>query len=192
MKKFFISVLSCLAISSFACWFTEGNFNKDYIAGANNYFTHYTQVGTFSDAKYINDHSIALPLTVFVKVAPISELDGKEILLTQAILQYKKAGSSEWINVRTISGVRLKYDVPVAIFGRNINIDINNNLVKNDIFFIRVYLTDGTNETGDLNSDIDENLITNSMDNTSGDLGGGWTAPFVFRLQFNGNRRPSN
>lgn len=192
MKRFFISLLTCFTITSLACWFTEGDFNKDYIAGANNYFSHYTAASTFDEAIYNNDYYIALPLTVFVKVAPISESYGKEILLTKAILQYKKAGSTTWIDVKTVSGVKLKYDVPVAIFGRNIEIDEKDPLAKDDVFFIRVYLTDGTSETGDLNSDIDENLVTSVMDRNSGDLGGGWTAPFVFRLQFNGNRRPSN
>ena len=69
-----------------------------------------------------------------------------------------------------------------AIFGKeNIN---PKGLVTNDEIMIRLYLSDGVFQTGDLNTDISN--VGNEDTSQTGSYEGGWTAPFVFKVKFNG------
>lgn len=190
-KKILLTSLFCIALTSLACWFNEDNFNSDYIAGANNYVAHYTPVLNINDAVYYNGMDVALPITVFVKVSPI-RIDGTTRAITKAVLQYRIGTSGSWVTVKTVTRLAdLNFSQPVALFGKNI-IDIKATQIEPYTYiYIRVYLTDGIITTGDLNADI-----TSSVDNTirdgNLDLGGGWTPPFVFKVRYNGKRRPKN
>ena len=182
MKRFFLTSLLILGITASACWFTEDSFNTSYIAGANNYVVHYTETNSFEAATYYNGMSVSMPMTLFVKISPRES--GKNIV--QAVLQYKISGQTTWTPIRTLTNVSdFNQTDPVAIFGRN-TIDIPG-LKSGDEFYIRVYLTDGIYETGNLNKDITQTPKDTESSETS--LGNGWTPAFIFRLKYNGYRR---
>ena len=179
IKKLLIAALTAVAISASACWLSQDNFDGNYIAGINNYLAHY------DGATYINGVQAAMPFTVWVKIAP---RDGNRI--TTAMLQYKVLPAGQWVTVRTVapSGRDMNYEHAVALFGRNC-IDIPG-LAAGTGILIRVYLSDGICETGDPAADIPENIPDLATMASGGTYSGGWTAPFVFRVIYNGKRRP--
>ena len=190
-KKILLASLFCIAFTSLACWFTNDNFNSDYIAGANNYVAHYTPVLNINDVVYYNGMDIALPITLFVKVSPLYN-DGTLRNIQRAVLQYRIGTSGSWVTVKTVTRLSdLDFSQPVALFGKNI-IDIPSSQISaNTYIYIRVYLTDGVYETGDLNADI-TNTVADQITDGSLNLGGGWTPAFVFKVKYNGKRRPKN
>ena len=183
IKKLLIAALTAVAISASACWLSQDNFDGNYIAGINNYLTHFEQ--TAEESCYLNGVQAAMPFTVWVKIAP---RDGNRI--TTAMLQYKVLPAGQWVTVRTVtpSGRDMNYDHAVALFGRNC-IDIPG-LAAGTGILIRVYLSDGICETGDPANDIPENIPDLATMASGGTYSGGWTAPFVFRVIYNGKRRP--
>lgn len=74
MKNVFVkSLLVCVLASAnlFACWFTDDNFDQNYIAGVNNFVAHFIEGdATKSQAQYVNGGFVALPITPFVKIKP--------------------------------------------------------------------------------------------------------------------------
>ena len=55
---------------------------------------------------------------------------------------------------------------------------------------IRLYLSDGTYETGDLGTDITSVLPSVATQEHGSEYEGGWTAPFVMRVTVSGGQRP--
>ena len=97
MKKLLSILAAVLTVNSFACWFTQENFNGNYIAGVNNYQSRYTETANLSQAIYTNDLPVAFPLTVWVKVTPLKYSPSGELLntpapLVKAVLPPDKAG----------------------------------------------------------------------------------------------------
>lgn len=195
LKTILAAALAAVSLSSWACWFTTDNFNSNYIAGVNNYSAHYSRADALSGAVYRNGQSVALPLTVLVKVSPrypdqTGEAAGAKPVI-KAILQYKVKHSGTWgawVTVRRLENPdwSMNWDHPVTLFGRN-NIDPAG-ISSGDEIMIRLYLSDGTYETGDPSSDITSTVADNATSST-GSYEGGWTAPFVFRVVWNGKRR---
>lgn len=181
IKKILIAVLAAVTYTASACWFSQDNFEGNYIAGINNYLAHYDGAG----ANYTNGVQAAMPFTVWVKIAP---RDGNRI--TTAVMQYKVLPAGQWVTVRSVtpSGRDMNYEDAVALFGRNC-IDIPG-LTAGTGILIRVYLSDGICETGDPATDIPENIPDLATMASGGTYSGGWTAPFVFRVIYNGKRRP--
>lgn len=60
----------------------------------------------------------------------------------------------------------------------------------NAALLIRLYLSDGTYETGDLETDITSTVPSVATHASGGEYEGGWTAPFVMRVKVSGNQRP--
>lgn len=171
-----------LHVSALACWFTEEGFNDSYIEGVNNHSVHYYAVGVLSEAIYYNDMTVAHPLTVKVKLTPLHA----DKPLIEARLQYKSATSKSWTTIKTIRNPPAYTNMTLPFFG---DIPINT-FPANTVILIRLYVTDGVNESGDLGVDIDSSSIGKLMTSESEPLPGGWTPPFVMRVVYNGKQRP--
>lgn len=187
MKKLFAIVfLAAASFVSFGCWFTEENFNNSYIASVNG-ISHYTEGTSLASAIYLNGFSVALPLTVYVKVTP-HQYNTISTPIVKAVLQYKKLPDGRWTTVKTIENVSwaMNFTLPVALFGRNA-IDVRN-LAAGTELLIRVYFSTGLYENGDLESDI-TSTIADEVSGEDGIYEGGWSAPNVVRVVFNGKRR---
>ena len=200
MKTIITTLLTTLAISTFACWFTESNFNATYIASVNGKAIHYTPSTTISQAQYINGQEVDLPITVQVKVSDRFEDQGGEIgakAIKKAKLQYKivrKNGvTTPFITVKSIDNPtwRMNFSNPVNLFGRGGIINIpEGNISQGDEIIIRIWLTDDTYETGDIESDINISDIPDIQNSSNINCGSsGWIAPHVFRVKFSGKYR---
>ncbi|MBR2873061.1 MAG: hypothetical protein IKB99_06160 [Lentisphaeria bacterium] len=195
MKKLLSIFAAVLTVNTFACWFTQENFNGNYIAGVNNYQARYSETANLSQAIYTNDLSVAFPLTVWVKVTPLKYSPSGELLntpapLVKAVLQYKVLPSGAWKTVKTIENVswKINWQHPVALFGKN---TIDPDVPAGTAILIRFYLSDGTFETGDLSTDISgDEVPAKATQDSGGSYSGGWTAPFVLKVIYNGRRRP--
>ena len=182
-----LAILLTATLPLIACWYTEERYNLCYIAGVNNEYTHYTETnwGT-AYATYYNGHSVSFPLTVYVKL----HNDGNNI--TKAVLQYRVKRNSSWITgwitVRTINNpsYTVAYDRPWPIFGEG-SLDPKN-LQQYDEVYIRLYVTNGIIESGDLNEALDS-ISLSQYESLRTNLGSGWSTPFVYKVIYNGVRR---
>ena len=113
--------------------------------------------------------------------------------IKRAVLQYKVLPDGEWVTVKDINNPnwKMNFENPVALFGRNtINIP---DLAPNTEVLIRLYLSDGVYETGDLNETMSGDTIPDTARaSVSSEVtySGGWTAPFVMRVKVSGTTRP--
>lgn len=219
MKKFLLTSLLTLTTiaTSFCCWFTTDNFNRNYIYGVNNLVLHYFDNVNITNVTFQNYSAntptqcvVDLPLTVWVKIQPrIIENMGTESFITKAVLQYKTknvgpdATWTNWKTVKTIENVSwsLNFANPVALFGRN---NINpSGLKAGALIMIRLYLeTEEGIKTGNMNDDIDDTQILGTFtdQNAGNNLGyfirnntkiyRGWPAPFVMLMKYSGKKRP--
>lgn len=87
MKKLLTTILIFVSLAASACWFTEANFNATYIAGVNNFFAHYVEAETIGAASYANGMTVAMPLTVWVKVSPRTADPPGEVAGTKEIVR---------------------------------------------------------------------------------------------------------
>lgn len=236
-KALFTSLVAAAALAASACWFGEnytGTLQDSYISHLSGDVVHY-EVGKSGVVTIHNGQSVALPFTVFVKVSPHktnaaeasaavdAEVDnGKPIV--KAVLQYKivngeettksgiisapgEDGADGWVTVKTIDNPNwdMDFDSPVALFGQDC-IDIPN-ITKDTDVIIRVMLSDGTFNTGDIQQDLDGSIpdeyivlpgtekdgsIQNINSGSSGDIHfwdykHGWTAPFVMKVKVKPN-----
>lgn len=203
IKKLILSTIfsSGFAISSFACWFTESNFNATYIASVNGKHVHYTPANTIQQATYHNGLSVDLPITVQIKVSPriadqTGEVEGLKPIRT-AILQYKiikQNGTS--IPFKTVKKIDnpnwpMNFASPVNLFGVTGKISIPSSKISaGDTIIIRVYFSDGTYYTGDLDGDLTIADVPDTQTYSNPECGyDGWRAPHVFRVIFSGKRR---
>ena len=187
MKKLITLLLLAIAMTSFGCWFTEENFNGNYLAGVNG-LSRYNEVSNLAEAEYQNGIPVALPMTVYVKVTP-HQFESASTAITSAVLQYKILPSGRWITVKQISDVSwaMDFPIPVVLFGKNC-IDVRN-IASGTEILIRVHFSAGLFESGDLQSDITDKIPDKATASSGGKYEGGWTAPMVFRVIWNGKRR---
>ena len=197
-RKVLIGMLA--ATAAFACWFTETNFNGNYISGVNNYAEHYSgNAATVASATYYNGQSVALPLTVYIKIhareadQPGETAGVKEI--TRAVLQYRVRSNGVWTGgwttVRDYDNPSwdMNTDYPVPLFG-SYNI-APKGIHAGDEIYLRLYVTDGVYQSGDL-EEAQDSLVVNDTETASsyGDRdGGGFPPPFMFKVVYNGKRR---
>lgn len=193
MRKLLTTIVLFASLAVSACWFTEANFNATYIAGVNNFFAHYIEAGTIGAASYTNGQTVAMPLTVWVKVSPRTADQPEEPAgtkeIVRAVLQYKILPSGSWVTVKDYATPDwdMNFDGAVPLFGMNC---INAAVAAGTQMLIRVYLTDGTYETGDLNTDITSSIPNTATLASGGSYEGGWSAPHVMRVIISG-RRPA-
>lgn len=194
LKSLLSSVLLAVSLVANACWFTEDNFNGNYIAFLTGDIVHYSPTAVISNATYYNGQTVAMPFTVFVKVSNRFDEESGSNSIKRAILQYKVLPNGEWVTVKDINNPDWDMDFqnPVALFGRNtINIP---GLENNTEILIRLYLSDGIYETGNLSSDISGDAIpdvANGPVPSEIEYSGGWTAPFVMRVKVSDKIRPT-
>ena len=196
LKTLFTTVLTALSIVASACWFTQDNFNGNYIAFVTGDNVHYEPTELIANAVYKNGYTVDMPFTVYVKVSDrFGDQSGEEgpKKIVKAVLQYKVLPSGEWTTVKELKDLNwdMNFQNPVSLFGRNtINIE---NIAAGTEILIRLYLSDGTYETGDLNTDITSTIPDTAHGNISSEINyeGGWTAPFVFRVKYSGKVRPT-
>ena len=203
MKKIVAAITSTLfAATAFACWFTESNFNATYIASVNGKAIHYSPVDTISQTVYRNGQTVDLPITVQIKVSDrFADQSGESGSrpVTQAILQYKivrqNGTSTSFITVKALKNPnwRMNFSTPVNLFGRDGVINIPKGQISaGDEIIIRVWMSDGTYYTGDIEADISANQVPDTQSYSSGNVAigvDGWQAPHVFRVKFSGKRR---
>lgn len=185
MKKIFTTLALAAVTLVQACWFTTENYNGNYIQGVNANVLHYNPTNAFSSARYINNVTASLPITVYIKLGPRAQ-DTPNIQVAKLQYKVKHNGTwGKWVTVKTYNNPTswtLGNTKATAIFGKeNIN---PKGLVTNDEIMIRLYLSDGVFQTGDLNTDISN--VGNEDTSQTGSYEGGWTAPFVFKVKFNG------
>ena len=187
MKRLLTILFFIFSLTAFCCWFTEENFNGSYLAGVNG-LSRYTEVGSLAEAEYLNGIPVALPMTVYVKVTP-HHFESGSTAITSAVLQYKILPDGKWVTVKRIQNVSwaMDFPIPVALFGKNC-IDVRN-IASGTEILIRVYFSAGLFESGDLQTDITENVPDKATASSGGKYEGGWTAPMVFRVIWNGKRR---
>ena len=186
------AVLCVTGLTANACWFSEDNFNGNYIAFLSGDALHYKPTSLMSQATYYNGMTVDMPFTVYVKVAPRFD-GGNTRSITVAELQYKVLPSGPWTTVKRLQNVswEMNFNNPVSLFGKNtINLT---DIAAGTKIAIRLYLTDGIYETGDLGTDLDVTTIpeTASASNTDQvNYAGGWSAPFVMYVTYSGKTRP--
>jgi hypothetical protein len=193
MKKLLTTILLFVSLAASACWFTLANFNAVYISGVNNYVSHYEEVGDIQSATYHNGQVVAMPLTVWVRVSPrLADQEGEPAgtkQIVRAVLQYKVLPYGQWVTARDYVNPdwNMDFSAPVPLFGMGC-IDVN---VRNGTeMLIRLYVTDGTYESGDLGSDITTYVPDTATLSNGGTYEGGWCAPHVMRVKISG-RRPA-
>lgn len=203
MKKILttLTVIAATLISS-ACWFTESNFNATYIASVNGSAVHYSPVESINQATYTNGQTVDLPLTIQVKVSDrFGDQEGESGTrpIVKAILQYKiirqNGQTTNFVTVKTLDNPtwKMNFSNPVNLFGRDGIIDIpESSISSGDEIIVRIWLSDGVFQTGDLNTDITKDQVPDSQSYSAGNINigtGGWQAPHVFRVVFSGKRR---
>lgn len=96
----FTRLLSCICavcLTGLACWFTEDNFNSNYIYAVNGAI-HYVPGQSMSQAVYSNGGAIALAGTPYVKVGTrtpeVSGDSGRNLAIKCLIFRYRVFSSS--------------------------------------------------------------------------------------------------
>ena len=155
MKKYLLSIVLMATTVASACWFTELNFDRHYIARVN------TKVTFPADATWTGNPITCpaagkqnLPAQIWVKLQPRSEAGAPKI--TEAILQYKKLPSGTWITFRTLKNLNwdIDYSKPVQLFGPNIFDPPG--AVEDDEYLVRLWFSDGLYENADIGTDAPE------------------------------------
>lgn len=191
MRKILTTILLFASLAVSACWFTSANFNNTYIAGINNFFAHYIEAESINQAIYHNGMTVAMPLTVWVKVSDREADQQGEAAgtkpIVRAMLQYRILPSGGWMTVKDYDHPDwdMNFDEPLALFGYNcIDVAVPNGTEM----LIRLYLTDGIYETGYLASDITSMIPDVATLSSGGIYESGWTAPHVMRVIIRGRR----
>lgn len=191
IKKLLASVFLFTALMASACWFTEANFNATYISGVNNYFVHYDEAADIEEAVYYNGMTVAMPLTVWVKVSDREADQQGEVAGTKpiirAMLQYRVLPAGSWVTVKDYNNPDwdMNFTGAVPLFGSNC-IDLN--LPNGTEILIRLYLSDGIYETGYLSELVTDYIPDIATFQSGGVYSGGWSAPHIMRLKITGRR----
>lgn len=218
MKKLLLSLLLAFAsMQAVPCWYSKTSY-ADHIYSINGQVVHSeTKIGDVTEYTHNNNIVVDLPLTVTVKLVSDQEIEigdhGTSIAgeISRSSLQYRVLPNGNWVTVCNYNsplGTISKDSEPKAYFGTN-NI-WPKDLKPGDVIMIRVYVTDGMWQSGYLESDISDKLITVStkfgqklsisnrftylMDGhelLSYDLGGGWMPHLVTTVVYSGNERPT-
>lgn len=152
MKKLLTAVLLAATFMANACWFTELNYNKHYIARIN------TKVVFPENAVWTGNPIAAIPAgkqnipaQIWIKLQPRGEVGAPAI--SEALLQYKKLPSGEWITFKTLNQLNwaIDFNKAVELFGPNVFDPPG--AVENDEYLIRLWFYDGLYENADIGLD---------------------------------------
>lgn len=154
MKKLLTAVLLAATFMANACWFTELNYNKHYIARIN------TTVVFPENAVWTGNPIIALPAgkqnvpaQIWIKLQPRGEAGAPQI--EEALLQYKKLPDGQWITFKALNKNQLNWNIDfnkeVELFGPNVFDPPG--ATENDEYLIRLWFYDGLYENADTGLD---------------------------------------
>lgn len=213
MNKFLTTlILTTLAIStSFACWFTQDNFNSTYISGIGNYHSRYTPASNLNSAIYYNNISTSLPCPIWFhineRIAYVNDLPVKRKIVI-AELWYKllpngvETDDSVWRLAKKFENPKfeMKFGVDVKLFGEGIiskKLEGLSNIVQGDKIMLVWRITDedavssgieiiaGQKEPVITVPDVAHGNVSSEVNYT-----GGYTAPFVTVITYNGRTTP--
>jgi hypothetical protein len=177
IKRFLSVMLFAAGMSASACWFTELNFNRHYIAKVN------TTVTFPADAVWTGDPISCppagiqdMPAQIWIKLQPRSEEGAPAI--TEALLQYKKLPSGTWTTFKTLRQLNwtMDFSKPVQLFGPNV-FDPPGAAAGNE-YLVRLWFSDGVFENADLDVNAPEGGNTV------------WRNQWVTKITISGKRRP--
>jgi len=177
IKKILALIVLTAGLSASACWFTELNFARHYIAKVNTAITFYSDsVWTGGNIACPPAGIQDMPAQIWIKLQPRSESGAPEI--TEALLQYKKLPSGAWTTFKTLRQLNWTVDFskPVQLFGPNIFDPPG--AAANDKYLVRLYFTDGIYENADLGANAPEGGDTT------------WRNQWVTKITISGKRRP--
>lgn len=176
LKKIIFTIILMLMISSPACWFSQENFNKTYIAGVNFIKQHYDgKAQDLNSATFVNGQVVPLPITVWFKVVPrdkkypirIAKLYYKVVPKVNDAYDYNNS-NYKWRLAKTIDmgnnpKWKMDFAAPVQLFGKAIItkdlIQLNGDTIKaNDAIVFAWYFADTAPDA-----------LTNAQDITPGE-----------------------
>lgn len=213
MKKFLTAIaLTALTISTtFACWFTQDNFNNTYISAIGNFYSRYTPAKNLESAIYYNNISTSLPCPVWFfineRVAYVDDQPVKRKIVI-AELWYKllpngvETDASVWRLAKKFENPKfeMKFGVDVKLFGEGIiskKLEGLSNIVQGDKIMLVWRITDedavssgieiiaGQKEPVITVPDVAHGNVSSEVNYT-----GGYTAPFVTVITYNGRTTP--
>lgn len=155
MKKYLFAFSLIAATVASACWFTELNFDKHYIARVNNtvvFPENATWTGNPITCPPAGKQN--LPAQIWVKLQGRGETGAPKI--NEALLQYKKLPDGVWITFKTLKTLNwdIDFSKPVQLFGPNIFDPPG--AVEDDEYLVRLWFSDGLYENADLYTDAPE------------------------------------
>lgn len=177
MKRFLAVLLLAVGLSASACWFTELNFSRHYIAKVNTAITFYSDsIWTGNPIACPPAGIQDMPAQIWVKLQPRSEEGAPAI--TEALLQYKKLPSGSWVTFKHLHQLNWSMDFskPVQLFGPNI-FDPPGAQAGNE-YLVRLWFSDGVFENADLDVNAPEGGNTV------------WRNQWVTKITISGKRRP--
>ena len=212
MKKFILATVLCLAAVVNACWFGDLTDQYIYLARVNS-TVRVTVLA--NEPVYISGFAVSLPYSIGM-LQNLSAISAQGI--TQAKLQYSVYRASSTSDVQALLNGGIDFDsltcrkvIPwqtvctlgngstvlpmtsdqiISYFG-SYRVRPNRTLVKRyDLIVIRVWMTDGFIESGNLSADLPPELFRRSAAHGSDDanLGTtGWHPNFAVCVVFNGN-----
>lgn len=217
MKSKLFSIFCLLSFTTIACWFNRINY-IDYIYGANDVedIATYELIndGSTKYQRYIvtNNKVVDLPITAIVKLTSGSTPNFTSEVkpqIVRCVLQYRVLPKGNWVTVKeyeTPSGT-IPFDAPpFAYFGKN-NI-WPKDLKAGDAIMIRVYITDGIYQSGNILDKCEDKLtnvstsfgtkktlpnFTYTIGQTPAmqyDLGGNWYPNQCITVIWSGKTRP--
>lgn len=209
--------------TAFGCWYNRISYN-DYIFGVNNFERHAEAKieKDKGDGKAVtsytvhNNMTVDFPVTVTMKLVSDSQIilddDAKKPEILRCALQYRVLPNGNWTTVeeyKVPTGTISMSAAPAAYLNRN-NI-WPKKCKAGDVVMIRLYVTDGSFQSGDLADKCDEQLgygksvmhpdkytlpdtFTYTPHESASmlevDLGGMWTPQYVVTVVYSGKTRP--
>lgn len=213
MKKFLTAIaLTALTISTtFACWFTQDNFNNTYISAIGNFYSRYTPAKNLESAIYYNNISTSLPCPIWFhineRIAYVNDLPVKRKIVI-AELWYKllpngiETSESVWHLAKKFENPKfeMKFGVDVKLFGENIiskKLQGLSNIVAGDKIMLVWRITDeDAVSSGEEIVEGEKDPVITVPDIAHGNIAsevnytGGYTAPFVTVITYNGRITP--
>lgn len=157
MKKLLLLLILSISTVSLACWYNYYNY-EDYIYGINNFERHsgiqFINENGKMTSKYTvsNNMVVDFPISVSMKITSDSTVNGThkpEVMY--CALQYRVLPYGEWVTVAEHdfkAGSIPLNALPNFYLGKN---NINPiGCKKDDVIMIRLYVTDGTWQSGEL------------------------------------------
>lgn len=217
-----LATIVLAATTVFGCWYNRISYN-DYIFGVNKFERHVEATVTKDEdgkAKTTyhvkNNMVVDFPVTVTMKLVSDSQIilddETKKPELLRCALQYRVLPNGNWTTVEEykVPTGKIPMSAPPAAYLNRNNI-WPKKCKAGDVVMIRLYVTDGSFQSGDLADKCEEQLgygkstkfpskytLPDTFDYTlhdqasmiEADLGGMWTPQYVVTVIYSGKTRP--